>query len=116
MLCIEASQKEEADLLILDKQVEKLESLHQQEQQQQYVIRENNVIRKRKKEMNQIPQQHGASTIREQETKILEEKLQKQQLKTEQETERKLQQIEREMRNKLKIDLEEMKGKNIQPS
>ncbi len=43
------------------------------------------------------------------------EKMLKQQLETEQETECKWQ-MEREMRNKLQIELDEMKGKNIQPS
>ncbi len=97
MLCTEASQKE-ADLL--DKKVEdnkkKIEILSQQEQ---------DIIRENKKELKRM-QEHEAR-IRQQETKILKEKekLQKNQHEAEQETVR-----------QLKIELEEMKGKNIQLS
>ncbi len=75
----------------------------------------NKIQTKQHQDMLKRMQQEHEARMREQEKKILKEK-EKWQKKQLEETKCKLQEMEREMRNKLKIELEKMKGKNNQPS
>ncbi len=91
----EASSKED----MLKKQIGDT-ILHEQTEQHQHML------------VKRIQQEHEAR-MREQEAEMFE-KLQKKQLEADQDTQRKIQQMETEMRNKLKIELlEEMKGKKL---